>query len=551
MKPKELKIVPLGGLGQVGRNMMVIGYQDQYIIIDCGVQFPDNSLIGVDYIIPDMQFLQGKEDKILGVLLTHGHEDHIGGLPHLFDVIEKVPVYATALTAGMAEVKLARAGKLARTKIYIKNAGEEWDLGVFHIESFHMTHSIPDSVGFAITTPAGLIVHSGDYKFDQTPIDNWPSDFAKLAELGKRGVLALMSDSTNAERPGSTPSERGIDKAFEEVFANAKGRVIISSFASLISRLQQVTTIARRHRRKICIVGTSMVDNVNLATKLGYIDIPQDSLVSLEEALHLPDRDVLILCTGSQGEPTSILGRLSTGKYSAFSIKKGDTVVFSSHPIPGNEENISGTINRLYRMGANVIYHSVLSVHVSGHACQEEMKMLLNLVRPKYFIPVHGELRHLHQHAKIGMMMGIPEHNISIVENGQTVIFRNGKMRLGEQVPASVVLVDGANVGDVDRDVLRQRERLAEGGIVMLTLLLDKSTGTLAKEPRIQQNGVMTDYEMGAIQEDLKKLVIERFNKVKATNKNNLEKDLEQNIRKYFFNSIRRSPWVQVATIAI
>lgn len=551
MKEKELQIIPLGGLGEVGRNMMVIGYQDRYIIIDCGVQFPDNSLIGIDYIIPDMQFLQGKEKKILGIILTHGHEDHIGGLPHLFDVIENVPIFATPLTAGMAEVRLARGGKLAKTKIIIKNAGDIWDLGCFHIETFHMTHSIPDGVGLAITTPAGLIVHSGDYKFDQTPIDHWPSDFGKLTELGKRGVLVLMSDSTNAERPGTTPSEMDINKAFEEVFVDAKGRVIISSFASLISRLQQVTTIARRHHRKICIVGTSMVDNVNLATKLGYIKIPEESLVSLEEALNLPDKEVLILCTGSQGEPTSILGRLSTGKYYAFSIKPGDTVVLSSHPIPGNEENISGVINRLYRMGANVIYSSVMSIHVSGHACQEEMKLLLNLVRPKYFIPVHGELRHLHQQAKIGMLMGIPEQNIAVVENGQTISFRNGKMRLGEQVPASMILVDGLNVGDINLDVMHQRERLAEGGVVIVTLLFEKTGGGLTKEPKIQQNGVMAEKEMAEIQEELKRMVIERCSKCKSGSKNNLEKDIEQLVRKYFYNSIRRSPWVFVNTITV
>ena len=550
-KEQDLLILPLGGLGEVGRNMMIVGFQNQYLIIDCGVQFPDNSMIGVDYIIPDMHFLQGKSKQILGILLTHGHEDHIGGLPHLFDVIENVPIFATPLTAGMAEVKLARGGKLAKTKIIIKNAGDVWDLGPFHIESFHMTHSIPDGVGLAITTPAGLIVHSGDYKFDQTPIDHWPSDFGKLSELGKRGVLVLLSDSTNAERPGTTPSEMDINKAFEDVFAEAKGRVIISSFASLISRLQQVTTIARRHRRKICIVGTSMIDNVSLATKLGYIKIPEDSIVSLEEALNLPDKEVLILCTGSQGEPTSILGRLSTGKYNAFSIKSGDTVVFSSHPIPGNEENVSTVINRLFRMGANVIYHSLMSVHVSGHACQEEMKLLLNLIRPKYFIPVHGELRHLYQQAKIGMYMGIPEQNIAVIENGQSILFHHGKMRLGDQVPASMVLVDGSNVGDINFDVMHDREKLAEGGIVIVTLLFDKSSGGLFKEPRIQQYGVLAEKEMSEIQEELKKAIIDFCIKNKNGNKNNLEKDVEQLIRKYFYNAIRRTPWVFVNSFPV
>ena len=310
----RIKIIPLGGLGEVGRNMTVFEHQDQYLIVDCGILFPENDMIGVDYIIPDMQYLNDKKEQVAGVILTHGHEDHIGGVPYLFDVLENVPIYATPLTAEMAEVKLAKGGRLSRTTINVKQAGDSFDVGPFHIELFHMAHSIPDSVGVAIETSAGLIVMSGDYKFDQTPIDHWPSDFAKLAELGKRGVLALLSDSTNAERPGNTPSEMDINRNFEEVFSTAKGRIIISSFASLISRLQQVSTIARHHKRKICIVGTSMVDNVNLARKLGYIDLPEEDVVPLEQALSLPDKEVLILCTGSQGEETSILGRLSRGK---------------------------------------------------------------------------------------------------------------------------------------------------------------------------------------------------------------------------------------------
>ena len=546
MKQEELQFIPLGGLGEVGRNMMVFGYEDRYIIIDCGVQFPDNSMIGVDYIIPDMQFLQGKEDKILGIIITHAHEDHIGGLPHLFDVLNNVPIYATPLTAGMIEVRLARAGKLTKTKINIKKAGEEFDLGKFHIETFHMTHSIPDSIGLAITTPAGLIVVSGDYKFDPTPIDNWPSDFAKLAELGTRNVLALFSDSTNSERPGTTPSEKDINKAFEEVFVNARGRVIISSFASLISRLQQLSTIARRHHRKICIVGTSMVDNVNLAKRLGYLDLPDEWVVTLEEALHLPDKEVLILCTGSQGEPTSIMGRLSTGKYYAFSIKEGDTVMLSSNPIPGNEERVSAVINRLYRMGANVIYNSLLSVHVSGHACQEEMKLLINLVKPEYFIPVHGELRHLYNQAKIGELMGIPKNRIFVVENGQTIKFHHGKARLAEQVPASMVLVDGTNVGDMNLDIMHQRERLADSGVIVITLMLDKDHHGLIRDPQIIHYGLMSGKETPDIEEDLRRTIIEYCGKKNSTGTNNIEKNIEQIVRKFIYNTTHRSPWVIV-----
>lgn len=544
---QELKIIPLGGLGEFGRNMTVFEYHDQYLIVDCGILFPDSNMIGVDYIIPDFTYLLGKESKIVGIILTHGHEDHIGGISYLFDVLDQVPIYTTALTAAMTEAKLARGNKLSKTKINIKNAGDEFDLGPFHIELFHMTHSIPDSVGLAVGTPAGLIVMSGDYKFDQTPIDHWPSDFAKLAELGKRGVLALLSDSSNAERPGNTPSEMEINRNFEEVFTKAKGRIIISSFASLISRLQQVSTIARRHKRRICIVGTSMVDNVNLAKKLGYLDLPEESVISIEQALNLPDREVLIMCTGSQGEATSILGRLSQGKYNAFSVKKGDTIILSSSPIPGNEENISAVINRLYRLGANVIINSVLSVHVSGHACQDEMKLLMNLVRPKYLVPIHGELRHLYAQAKVGRAVGIPEQNIIVIEDGQTLLFRDGKCSLGEKVPAPLVFVDGSGVGDVTLDIMHQRENLSESGIVIVTLLMDKNSGGLIKEPQLVFSGIMSESDKMDAEEDLKRLIIERCNKLLAAKNNaSLEKDVQQIIRKYFFNAIRRSPWAFV-----
>ena len=548
----KINIIPLGGLGEFGRNMTVFEYQNRYLIVDCGILFPDNNMIGVDYIIPDMQFLNGKNDRIDGVILTHGHEDHIGGIPYLFDILENVPIYTTPLTAALTEVKLAKGGRLSRTEIIVKQAGDSFDVGPFHVELFHMTHSIPDSVGVAIETPAGLIVMSGDYKFDQTPIDHWPSDFAKLAELGSRGVLALLSDSSNAERPGNTPSEMEINRNFEEVFSKAKGRIIISSFASLISRLQQVSTIARHHKRKICIVGTSMVDNVNLARKLGYIDLPEESVVPLDQALSLPDKEVLILCTGSQGEATSILGRLSQGRYNAFSIKKGDTIVLSSSPIPGNEENISGVINRLYRMGANVIINSELSVHVSGHACQEEMKLLMNLVRPKYLIPVHGELRHLMAQAKLGRAVGIPEANVVVVEDGQTLSFSSGKLKLGEKVPASFVFVDGKGVGDVTADVVRQRENLSESGVVIVTLLLDKKSGGLIKEPQFVFSGVTNEDDLVSVEEQIKRQVIEHLAKYQHTKtEEQLQKDTMQIVRKNFFASIDRAPWTFVNVYSI
>lgn len=546
MNKNEIRYFPLGGSGEVGRNMHVFSLDDRYLIVDCGVQFPDNSMLGVDYIIPDMQTLQGKEDKIVGVIVTHGHEDHIGGLSYLFDVVENVPIYATPLTAGLIEVKLMRAGKLSKTKINVIAAGDVLELGPFHIETFHMTHSIPDCIGLAISTPHGYIVMSGDYKFDPTPIDNWPSDYGKLAQLGEQGVLALFSDSTNAERPGMTPSERDIDEAFEEVFSKTTGRIIISSFASLISRLQQVATIAIKNDRKICIVGTSMVDNVALAKKLGYLDMPESEIVSLEEALKLPDHKVLILCTGSQGEPTSILGRLSTGKYYAFSINPGDTVLLSSSPIPGNEEQISNVINRLYRMGANVIYNSVLSIHVSGHACQEEMKMLVNFLKPKYIIPTHGELRHLYQHARLMKQMGYDDEHVLVIENGQSLIIADGKVRLGDKVPATMVLVDGTNVGDMDMDIMYQRERLSENGVVVVSLVFDRKHHGLIQEPGIVHYGLMAGKEIPEVEEELSRQVIEYCAKKNNMESNNIQKNIEQLVRKFFYNATRRSPWVIV-----
>jgi ribonuclease J len=546
MNKNEIRYFPLGGAGEIGRNMHVFSLDDRYLIVDCGVQFPDNSMLGVDYIIPDMQILQGKEDKIVGVVITHGHEDHIGGLSYLFDIVENVPIYATPLTAGLIEVKLMRAGKLSKTKINVIAAGDVLELGPFHIETFHMTHSIPDCIGLAISTPHGYIVMSGDYKLDPTPIDNWPSDYSKLAQLGEKGVLALFSDSTNAERPGMTPSERDIDEAFEEVFAKTTGRIIISSFASLISRLQQVATIAIKNERKICIVGTSMVDNVALAKKLGYLDMPESEIVSLEEALKLPDHKVLILCTGSQGEPTSILGRLSTGKYYAFSINPGDTVLLSSSPIPGNEEQISNVINRLYRMGANVIYNSVLSIHVSGHACQEEMKMLVNFLKPKYIIPTHGELRHLYQHARLMKQMGYDDEHVLVIENGQSLIIADGKVRLGDKVPATMVLVDGTNVGDMDMDIMYQRERLSENGVVVVSLVFDKKHHGLIQEPAIVHYGLMAGKEIPEVEEELSRQVIEYCAKKNNMESNNIQKNIEQLVRKFFYNATRRSPWVIV-----
>jgi ribonuclease J len=424
---KKLRIVPLGGLGEIGKNMMAYEYGENILVVDTGIMFPENDMLGIDYIIPDFDYLINRADKVRGIIITHGHEDHTGAIHHVLEHI-KAPIYATSLTRGLLEVKLSRGNLLSEAELHTVQAGDTLNIGPFTVELFHVCHSIPDAVGLGISTPAGLVVHTGDYKFDPTPVDGWPTDFAKLAEFSGRGVLALLADSTNADKLGWTPSEKVIDPAFEKVFNQAKGRVIIASFASLISRMQQVAKAAEKTGRKLAFVGMSMTENVKMAQQLGYLDIPEGTQVALDQALKMQPGKVVLMCTGSQGEPSSIMGRLSTGTNRQFDIQSGDTVVLSSHPIPGNEETVYRTINRLFQRGADVIYEPLSAVHVSGHASQDEMLLMIHMVKPKYLIPIHGELRHLKQHASIGMEAGVPEENIAVIENGRVVEFSDGKM---------------------------------------------------------------------------------------------------------------------------
>ncbi|NQS91705.1 MAG: ribonuclease J, partial [Chloroflexi bacterium] len=399
MSKNKLRIIPLGGLGEVGKNMMVYEYGKNILIVDAGLMFPDNDMLGIDYIIPDFEYIKENKDLVRGMVITHGHMDHVGAIAHVLEEMN-VPLYATALTKGLIEVNLSERGLLDKTSIQEVKAGEMVTIGPFEVEFFHVCHSIPDSVGLGITCPDGLIVHTGDYKFDPTPVDGWPTDFAKLAEFSGRGVLALLADSTNADKPGWTPSEMIINDGFDKVFRSAPGRIIVASFASLVSRMQQVTDAADRYGRKIAFVGYSMKQNSKMAKKLGYLKIPPNIEVGIEEALNMKPKDVVLMATGSQGEPYSIMGRLARGTNKQFELIKDDTIVLSSHAIPGNEETVFKTINWLFRRGANVVYEPLAGgVHVSGHANQDEMKLMLNMVNPKYLIPIHGELRHLKQHA--------------------------------------------------------------------------------------------------------------------------------------------------------
>lgn len=537
MKQQALRIIPLGGLGEIGRNMMVYQYGEECLVVDTGLMFPENDMLGVDYIIPDIQYLLNKRIKVRGIVITHGHEDHIGAIHHVLEKIS-VPIYATPLTRGLLEVKLSRNGLLQNADLHTVQAGEVVKIGPFQVEFFHVCHSIPDAVGLGIQTPAGLVVHTGDYKFDHTPVDNWPTDFAKLAEFSKRGVLALLADSTNATFPGWTPSERVIDSALDQVFSEAPGRVIIASFASLISRMQQVANAAQRHQRKMAFVGTSMVDNARIARKLGYLEIPDEVLINMDQARSLPDHQVVLMCTGSQGEPTSILGRLSTGTHRQLDIQPGDTVVLSSHPIPGNEENVYRTINRLFQRGANVIYEEIAPVHVSGHPSQEEVKLMLNLVRPKYVIPVHGELRHLNQHAILARQVGIPAENIAVIENGQVVELKNGQLRLAERIPAPYVYVDGSGVGDIGPAVMREREQLGQDGVVVVHLVVDKANGALRSTPEILTRGFILNHGSEEVIQRARKTVAEIASKANG----NLQKDVEQGLRTYLYSETHRSP---------
>ena len=543
MSDKKLRIVPLGGLGEVGKNMMAVEYGEDILVIDAGLMFPENDMLGIDYIIPDFQYLLNKPKNVCGIIITHGHEDHTGAIHHLMEQIN-APIYATPLTRGLVELKLSRGGLLHQVSLNTVKAGEMVQIGPFKVEFFHVCHSIPDGVGLGIGTPEGLIIHSGDFKFDHTPVDSWPTDFAKLGEFSGRGVLALMADSTNADKRGWTPSERVIEPALDQVFRTAPGRIIVATFASVISRMQQVANIAINHGRRMAFVGTSMTENARISRKLGYLEIPDNLLVSVEQAMKMKPNEIVLMCTGSQGEPSSILGRLSTGTNRQFDLVSGDTVVLSSHPIPGNEESVHRTINRLFRRGANVIYDAIAPVHVSGHASQEEEKLLINLVKPKHFIPIHGELRHLHQHADLARELGIPTERVATIENGHTIEFLHGNMNLGERIPGGYVFVDGAGVGDIGPSVVREREALARDGIVLVNLAIDRNTSKLREEPEIITRGFIIIRDAEVLMAGMSKLISETVRRGNG----DLKEDLRNTLMSYIYNETKRRPMIFITT---
>lgn len=541
MSKQVLRVIPLGGLGEVGKNMTVFEYGDDAIIVDAGIMFPENDMLGIDFIIPDYKYLVENRHrlKIHALLVTHGHEDHTGAIPYLLKDVP-VPVYGTSLTSGLVRIKLKDAG-LKEHPVHVFKAGETLKFGPFTIESFHVTHSIPDCVGFGIRTPLGMVIHSGDYKFDHTPVDGWPSDLSRIASLSQEGVLALLADSTNADKPGWTSSESRIDPAFDIVFRDAPGRIIVATFASLISRIQQVANAAQDYGRKMAVAGYSMTQNIKIARKLGYLDIPDDMIISIEESQQMPPEDIVIMATGTQGEPSAVLGRLAYGTHRQLEVQQDDTIVMSSHPIPGNEEVVHRITNKLIQRGAHVIYDPKAQVHVSGHASQEEMKLLLNLVRPKFFVPVHGELRHLHSHADLAFELGIPSENIAVVENGQVLEFSKDAMTIGERVPGGYVFVDGAGIGDVGPAVLRDREALARDGFLMIVGVVDKKTGKMVQEPEIISRGFVYLGSSEALFESTRELIRDV-----ATQSSNGSRDqqVQTAVKKMLYSETKRRPMV-------
>ncbi len=487
--PKEhkLQIIPLGGLGEIGKNMTVIRYDNQMIMIDAGLAFPEDDMPGIDIVIPDYSYVIEHKDLLLGILVTHGHEDHIGAFPYLLRDID-VPIFSTRLTLGLIQAKL-KESNVSYTKSTVVQPGESIKLGVFKIDFIRVSHSIPDAIGLAIHTPLGVIVHTGDFKLDHTPVTTEILDIYKFAELGQKGVLCLMSDSTNVERPGFTMSERGVGLIFEEVFRDAKERIILASFASNVHRVQQVIDAAIKTNRKVAIVGRSMQNYATIAAELGYLNIPEGTLLDVEEVIQLPGNQACIITTGSQGEPMSALTRMAMGDHKRIEILPGDTVVISASPIPGNEKSISKTIDQLFRLGANVIYDSDAGVHVSGHASQEELKLMLNMVKPKYFVPVHGEYRMLIKHGQMAEQLGVAKGNIFIAENGSVIEFTRNNVSIAGKVSSGRILVDGLGVGDVGNIVLRDRKQLSQDGILIVVIALSRSTGQILAGPDIVTRG--------------------------------------------------------------
>ena len=507
MDGKTLRVIPLGGLGEIGKNMLLLECGDDMIVIDAGLMFPQEEMLGIDLVIPDVSYVEKNHHKLKAIFITHGHEDHTGALPYVLKRV-KAPIYCTALTAGLISVKLKEHRLLADTEIRTMLPRESVQVGCFRVEPFRVAHSIPDSVGYAIRTPVGTVIHTGDFKLDHTPVMGQVTDLARLAELGNEGVLLLLADSTYAEVPGYTLSERVVGEALNQIMTTSGGRVIVATFASLIARVQQVVDAATLSGRRVFVTGRSMVENVQMARERGYLDFPREMNLSVNDLRGAPDNEVAIITTGSQGEPTSALTRIANGAHQHIQIVPGDTVVLSATPIPGNEALVYRTVDNLFRLGARVLYNRVADVHVRGHAAQEELKIIQSLVRPKYFVPVHGEYRHLVLHAHLARTMGVPEENAIVLTDGDVLELDEKGARVREHIPADYVYVDGLGVGDVDHVVLRDRLNLATDGMVVVILAVDKQTGKLVGRPDVVLRGVAGIEESEELLERTRKQVV-------------------------------------------
>ncbi len=542
---EKLNIAFLGGLNEIGKNLTMIKYGNDCILIDCGIAFPDAEMFGVDLVIPDFSFIERNRENVLGIFITHGHEDHIGGLPYLLRNMN-IPVYATCLTCGLIEGKLSEHHLLNAVSMHVISPGDRIALGDFEVEAIHVNHSIPDALGFAIKTPAGVIVHTGDFKIDTTPIDGGMIDVARLSQLGNEGVLCLMSDSTNAERPGYTASERTVGESLEMLFRKAgKKRIIVASFASNIHRIQQIMDCAVKLGRKVALSGRSLENVVRISTDLGYLNIPETLIVPIERLKNYTDEQIIIITTGSQGEPMSALSRMAMNDHRRVSIGANDCVVISATPIPGNEKTVGNIINELMKLGADVFYERNLELHVSGHASQEELKMMMCLLRPKYFIPVHGEQKHLQKHARLAESIGIPKDNILVADIGSLVELSDEKIAVTGNVPAGRLLVDGSGIGDVGNTVLRDRKRLSQDGIVVVTAVLDSYSGEVIAPIDVQTKGFVYVKESSEIVDciaDIAMAAADSFADAYSMDVSALKAKMRDYVSRSIYEKTKRSP---------
>ena len=540
----QVRIITLGGLGEIGKNMTAIEYENEIMIIDCGLSFPDDDMFGIDKVIPDFTYLTENRRKIKGLVITHGHEDHIGGIPYLLKEIN-VPIYGMRFPLGLIENKLREHG--LKAVMHVVEAGQTFKLGRhFKVEALRITHSIADSMCLSITTPAGRIFHTGDFKIDYTPVDGNPVDFARLAQIGSEGVLLMMADSTNVLRRGYTPSERVVGRTLENIFRRSDRRIIIATFSSNVHRIQKIIDLALLCKRKVAISGRSMVNVVDLAKELGYIKIPSNMLVDLNKAKNVPDKELVVITTGSQGEPMSALARMASSDHKAIKIKPGDMVILSSSPVPGNELTVSNVVNQLVEKGAEVIYSDIADTHVSGHACQEELKLMHSLIRPKFFMPVHGEFRHLKTHAELAHLLGMPEENIFLLENGDSLtVSKNSAFITRHVAEAEGIMVDGLGVGDVGNIVLRDRRLLSESGLIIVVAAIDRQTCTLVSGPDIISRGFVYVRENEDLIDGACKVADKMLDECLSKNMkdwNGLKTAVREGLRKYIYSKTKRSP---------